>query len=111
MREMYRLLITNDYMDNEEKVAISNKLMNLMAADVLPVMDGYYLKVYDTEDADKANLELWVRNVDENGVTDHENTHFTKEEILMVMHKAYIKERQQKAGNASTEAVNRINRL
>ena len=97
MREMYRLLITNEYMDNEEKVAISNKLMNLMAADVLPVMDGYYLKVHDTEDADKADLELWARNVDENGVTDHANTHFTKEEILMVMHKAYIRDKDAKS--------------
>ena len=111
MREMYRLLITNDYMDNEEKVAISNKLMNLMAADVLPVMDGYYLKVHDTEDADKADVELWARNVDEYETTDHANTGFSKEEILMVMHKAYLKEKQQRAGDAIRAAVDRINKL
>jgi len=95
MKEMYRLLLSNPNMSNEEKVAISHKLLNAIVAEELFIDAGYYLRVTDTEDADLMDVQLWSRSVDSDGVMTKANTGCNKEQILEALHKVYLREKEE----------------
>ena len=94
MKELFALLIKCDYMDREEKGKITNLLLNAIVADTQPINDGLYIKVYNTEDAEKMDIELWYKNVDEDGNIEHGNTGYNKEQILRSLYDNYAKEKE-----------------
>jgi CRISPR/Cas system-associated protein endoribonuclease Cas2 len=91
MRELYNLLVVHPEMDNNERQAISHELLNAIAAGDYPIEDnGLYLRVTDTDDADKMDIGLWYHHKDEDGNISVKNVTNDKGEILEVLHSKYI---------------------
>lgn len=97
MQEMYNLLITNDYMDNEEKIDISHTLLNAITAEIYPIEEnGLYLRVTDTDDYEKIDVSLWNDHRDEDGNRSVKEVSHDKSEILQVLHRKYLEKKAQK---------------
>ena len=97
MRELYRLLTSNDYMDSEEITSINHILINAIHCDILPIEEnGRYLRVTDADDADKIDVALWYRHKDEDGNISVKEITKDKEEILKVLHEVYLEKKEEK---------------
>ena len=95
MRELYRLLISNDYMDNEEKIDINHTILNAVVSELYPIEEnGLYLRVTDTEDVEKMDISLWSNHLDEDGNRSVKMVTQDKGEILQVLHNKYLEKQQ-----------------
>ena len=100
MRELYRLLLSNEEMDNEEKIDINHTLLSAIVAGDYPIEEnGLYLRVTNTEDADKMDVELWYDRKDEDGNISVKNISNDKGQILDVLHKKYLEKKESKGKN------------
>ena len=91
MKEMFSLLVTNDYMDNEEKINISHLLLSAITCELYPIEEnGLYLRVTDTEDIEKEDVTLWSNHLDEDGNRSVRDITHDKGEILATLHKKYL---------------------
>lgn len=97
MKEMFSLLVTNDYMDNEEKIDICHTLLSAITCELYPIEEnGLYLRVTDTEDVDKEDITLWSNHLDEDGNRSVKIVATDKGEILQVLHRKYLEKKADK---------------
>ena len=97
MKEMFSLLVTNDYMDNEEKIDICHTLLSAITCELYPIEEnGLYLRVTDTEDVDKEDITLWSNHLDEDGNRSVKEVATDKSEILQVLHRKYLEKKANK---------------
>ena len=97
MREMFNLLLTNKYMEDEEKLAIKDILLNAISAEIYPLEEnGLYLRVTDTDDYEKEDVTLWSDHKDEDGNRSVKMVTEKKDEILQVLHRKYLEKQADK---------------
>jgi len=80
-------MIMGAQITNEEKIDHVLTIIKVAHGENVFITKGLYLKVVE-QDKD-LSLQLWVRN-DDGVTTDHENTGYSYEQILDLMHREYL---------------------
>ena len=97
MREMFNILMTNKFIEDEEKLAIKDILLNAISAEIYPLEEnGLYLRVTDTDDYEKEDVTLWSDHKDEDGNRSVKIVTEKKDEILQVLHRKYLEKKADK---------------
>jgi len=94
VKDIFDLLITDDRFDNDAKMGITHVILNAITAEDLPISDDLRLRVNDTENHELMNMELFYYKKDEDGNISYRNMNADKEQLINVMYKEYLKEKE-----------------
>ncbi len=84
MKELIERIIFNESLSDADKAILINKVVNASHGIDKFVNDGYYLHTTKNQNGD-IDIQLWFRNVEENGETMHGPTNYTISQIIEFM--------------------------
>ena len=100
MRELINILLNDENVPNEGKMAIAHTLIDAVSVGEYPLgEDGLYLRATDTEDANLCDVELWYNRKDEDGNISVGNTGLSKEEIITKLYELHKNKEDEKGRN------------
>ena len=88
MEELVKAILNSNQMTPEEKLYHVMTIINVTNGKSHNVANGLYLTTVGDED--NLDLQLWYRNEDQYGQTDHGNTGYSHEQILDLMHRDFL---------------------
>ena len=95
VKEVLDSVITSEYYTNEEKIGITHKLLDAIAAEDLPIYDDMFVRVSNTDDPEKMSIDLFYHKKDEDGNISFKNLNADKDQIIGVLYKDYVRQMEK----------------
>ncbi len=89
MNELIEKIINDEELSNEEKTILIKKVVNASHQINRFITPGFYLHT-DIRPDESIDMQLWYRNVDENGTTEHGPTDWDSDKIIRMMKEEYL---------------------
>ena len=96
MKEMFDLIIDSDVMTYEEKSLMIERLFNASHGINIFVTKDLFFKFFFNSQKGESDLQLWYRNIRNDGLCTYGNTEYSKDQILDLLHRQYIDLNRQK---------------
>ena len=92
MKDLLKLIIADEELSLEDKSNLIEKIISASHGQDRFVTPGFYLHT-DKNAAGELDMQLWYRNVDENGMTDQGPTYYNADIIVEMMKKEYLSQK------------------
>ena len=79
----------------EDKDSLINRLFDAIDGIDKDVAPGFYLHSEKNAETGKTDIQLWFRNVDENGMTDHGPTNYSANQIVDMLKTQYLNKNEK----------------
>ncbi len=93
MKEFIKKIITSEDIDEEEKIQLIEKIINVSMGKSQHINEFLYLKTVFIEETKETVLQLWSKMKDGQGKIIQKNTGFNNNQIIDILHKEYLKEK------------------
>lgn len=85
MNDLIVAIMKNEELSNEQKLTLILKVANASHGIDRFVAPGFYLHTEEKSEGKDIDMQLWYRNIDENGATMHGPTNYDTNTILKIM--------------------------
>ena len=94
VKDLLSQIIHDEKYNNDDKIGLTHILLDAITSGDLPLSDGLFLRVSNTEEHELMNIELFYDRRDEDGNISFGNTNSNIDQILDVMYKEYKKDQE-----------------